>query len=391
MEKLIKLREERAGLVKKAREIQGEAEKREKPELSAEERTQIDRIMTDVRELTQKLQDEETLQAAEGENRAASGQNPGEEQEAVEMRSFRKFITSGESRGLVAGTVTEGGALAPQQFYDRLFQDIDAQFPLFNRCDVVTIRGAGSLGAPQLTADVSDPDWTAEVPANDIEEDTDLGFSLRTLTPSPLTKLVKISRRLVNAAAIDPDGLVRRRLAYKNAKALENGMFNGDGIGKALGIYTVSASGVPASRDVIGTSATGITYEDVVRTKRKVSSKYKDKIWLCHEDFVTACMLLKDNNGRPLWVDGFASGEPARICGLPYYESEVAPNTFAANQYVAAVADLNYYLWAVSGQVEIQVLMELFRLKNQTGYLSYLEADGSPVVPEAFARLKLAA
>lgn len=394
MEEIIRMKEERQGLVKKAREIQAVAEnraqeeKRDRPEFTAEERNQLDRIMAEVRDLNKAIQDAETLAAAEGENRGAPGQNPAGNGESAEERAFSHYLTTGEKRdGLTVGNVLEGGALATEKWYNRLFHDIDAAFTLLEKCDVQEVTGSGSLGAAGLTADVSDPDWTDEVPAANLTPDDQMATKKYTINPGPLTKLVKVSQKFLSATG---DQVVRQRLAHKFAAAFENGILNGDGTKAPLGIFTASASGVPTTRDIAAVSQTVITYDDVVKLKRKVSGKYKNKIIICHEDFVTACMLLKDTSGRPLWIDGFQNGEPARLINLPYYESEVAPSTFAADQYVAAVADMSYYLFARVKNVEVQVLDQLFSLTNQVGFKGYVEADGAPMVPEAFARLKMA-
>jgi HK97 family phage major capsid protein len=72
--------------------------------------------------------------------------------------------------------------------------------------------------------------------------------------------------------------------------------------------------------------------------------------------------------------------------------SEFAPNTFTASQYVAIVGDFKagYYI-VDSLQLEIEILTELFTLKNQQGVLGRKETDGMPVLEEAFSRLKLSA
>lgn len=77
--------------------------------------------------------------------------------------------------------------------------------------------------------------------------------------------------------------------------------------------------------------------------------------------------------------------------GRPIHESEFAPNTFTANQYVAIFGDLRYYHIVTSLDLEILSNPYLLMGSNKTAFFFNHESDGQPVLEEAFTRLQMAA
>ncbi len=110
-----------------------------------------------------------------------------------------------------------------------------------------------------------------------------------------------------------------------------------------------------------------------------------------HRDAVKQIRKLKDGNGQYIWQPSLQAGQPDAILNRPVTMSEYMPNTFTASQYVGIIGDLQWY-WIVDAlTLTIQVLVELYAETNQNGYIGRLEADGMPVLEEAFTRVKLAA
>ena len=100
---------------------------------------------------------------------------------------------------------------------------------------------------------------------------------------------------------------------------------------------------------------------------------------------------LTDAEGQFIWRESMRDGEPDRLLGRPSRMSEFAPNTLAANQYVGLLGDFSHY-WIIDSLImQIQRLTELYAETGQIGFIGRYEGDGQPVLPEAFARIKLAA
>lgn len=397
---------------KKARRAQLIAEMRamnetvlsEKRDFNEEEKKLYDEKDKEMRELSAQIMAEEREAAIAGfatELPKPTSDEGRSAPETNEMESFRKFLMTGEKRDLTVGTSGSQGngyALAPQEFSDEIITAVEKDTQLYKIVDKIPVNGAGSLGLPYESTDASDAAWTNEVPSDDISADSAWAFGKRELAPKDLAKLVKVSKKMIASSAVPIDQLVRNKLAYKFMCAFEKGIVSGTGSGQPLGVFTADANGVSTARDVVSDrsaflKASGMPCcaDDLIKMKMKLRPGYrKNAVWVMHTDILKSIMLLKDNDGQYMWRPGLRDGEPDTILGMPVIESEFAPNIVGTNLYVAVLGDFkDYYKFAYWKNVDIQVLVEQFALKNCIGYLGHTLADGMPVLGEAFARLKV--
>lgn len=399
-DKIMEMRNQRATLVAEARAVIDKAAE-EKRELGAEEKQKYDKIHDDARQLKENIEREERQLAIESELRDFAGkpapQNPQVETVDKRTTAFRNYLQTGagldEARALANDVNTEGGFLsAPEQFIAELIKGIDNQVLVKKYARVIPVTTSDSLGIPTLASDVSDPDWTTEI--GTIQEDTDLAFGKRELKPQQLTKLVKVSMKLLRTSAIPVEALVMERLAYKFAVATENAFLNGNGTNGALGVFTASAKGIPTSRDISkGNTSTAITADGLIAAKYALKQQYRVRNsvrWLFHRDAVAEIAMLKDANGQYIWRPGIENGQPDKLLNIPIDESEYAPSAFVSGAYVGILADWAYYWIAELHGLEMQRLNEHFALNSQIGFIGRGYWDGMPVLPEAFARVTLA-
>lgn len=402
------LRDQRGNAAAKGRQILDKAEA-EKRELTVEERAGWDAAMNDVSRLGKEIDVEERQAAVDLQmakeglaNVDTRGTNANPDAEKAKA-AFRKAILLGETRltepellslrsGLTAGNDISAGYLnTPQEFVKVLIQKVKDQVFMRGLGTIFPLGSAASMGAPSLENDVDDPDWTAEVKA--AVEDTGLGFGKRELTPHPLSKLVKISHKLLRTAALDPEAIVMDRLAYKFGIAMEKGYLLGSGAQQPLGVFVASNDGIPTSRDVsTGNTATALTFDGLLSAKYSLKAQYQGKAqWLFHRDAIAMIAKLKDGDGQYLWQASQQVGQPDMLSGRPLMMSEYVPNTFTASKYVGMFADFTHYWIADCMGLQFQRLNELYAVNNQVGFIGRLETDGMPVLPEAFARIKLSA
>jgi len=312
------------------------------------------------------------------------------------IKAFRSFLVNGrgsltgeELRALQVDSPTAGGYLvAPQEFTAELIKAIDDQTFIRQLATVLPVTAAESLGAASLDADPADATWTSELGTG--SEDSTMAFGKRELKPYPLGKRIKVSRRLLRLASA-AEGIVRDRMAYKFGITLEKAAMTGSGAGQPLGVFTASNDGIPTSRDVAtGNAATYPTLDGLIEAKYALKGGYWQRAaWIFHRDIVKLIAKLKDGEGRPALELASTPGMPDRLLGLPLYVSEYAPNTATSALYVGIVGDFSYYWLAEALQFELQRLDELYAESNQVGFIGRLEADGMPVLAEAFARVKL--
>lgn len=292
-----------------------------------------------------------------------------------------------EERALSAGSDPDGGyTIAPRQFVARLLQAVDDRVFVRQFGTIETISQGTSLGVPSLDADPADADWTAEVAQ--VTEDTSMEFGDRELEPHPLSKLAKVSRKLLRASALNVESIVRMRLAYKFAVTMEKAYMTGDGANKPLGLFTASPSGISTGRDVLSGVSNDIDGDSLIDAKHELKAAYwANARWIASREFIKRARKLKTTDDQYIWQPGLQAGVPDRILDLPFEISEFAPSVFTSGSYVAVLGDLEFYWIADALDFEIQVLAELYAETNQTGYIGRAESDGAPVLEEAFVRI----
>jgi HK97 family phage major capsid protein len=296
-----------------------------------------------------------------------------------------------ERRALQMDVDASGGfTVAPQQFVANLIQRVDDMTFMRGLATVSQLVGAHSIGRPSLDTDVSDSDWTSELATGN--EDTDMAFGKRELSPHPLAKRIKVSRKLLRHSPLGPEALVQARLAYKMAVTQEKAFMTGNGVQQPLGVFTASASGISTGRDVsTDNAATAVTLDGLKNAKWTLKAQYHPRSqWVAHRDFGKQVDKIKDGEGRYIWQESVTVGQPDRLLGFPVNYSEYAPNTFTAGLYVAVLGDFSNYWIVESLSFEIQRLNELYAATNQVGYITRAELDAMPVLEEAFVRIKLA-
>ena len=389
------LMEKRATLVAEARKLLDLAEA-EKRELSAEERAQYDKTFDEARALGDKIQREQELREEERRLAEAGRLEPEGKKENPEERklqAFRNFLVNGnaaEYRALANDSDASGGFLhAAEQFVARLIKGLDNRVFVRQYATVLPVTGSDTLGVPTLTADPADPTWTTEIAAP--SEDSTMAFGRRSLQPEQLSKLIKISMKLLRTSALPIENLVADRLAYKFAVAQENAFLNGDGDGEPLGIFTADANGINTDRDVsTGNSDTAVTADGLTEAKYALKAQYRGSArWIFHRDGVKKISKLKDGEGQYLWRPGITAGEPDILMGLPVDESEYVPTTWTTGLYVGALCNWSNYWIAELQGVELQRLVELYAGTSQIGFIGRMYADGAPVLAESFVRVKL--
>ncbi|MFJ8863620.1 phage major capsid protein [Streptomyces sp. NPDC102451] len=401
MPNIRELRTKRTKLGADARAIMQTAED-EGRSMTPEEETRFDKLM-DERDgvdttigRAERLEDKERQDPVEDDQPGARGGEAAMGALRAYLLGGRSVLTETQARALNAGHDPEGGFLvAPQQFVKDLLKGVDDMVALRGLATVHQLTQAESLGVPTLDNDLSDAEWTSELSTG--SQDDGLRFGKRELRPHPLAKRVKISRKLLRAAVMNPETLVRERMEYKFGVTAEKSYMVGDGNQKPLGLFTAHADGIPTTRDLdISTSGSGFvntaggnSADDLITAKYTLKSAYHAKArWLFHRMMIASVRKLKDGDGNYIWKAGLASDQGDRILDLPFITSEFAPATFGDGDYVGMLGDFSYYWIAEALSFEVQRLNELYAETNQVGFIGRQEADGMPVLSEAFVRLQ---
>ncbi len=390
--KLIEMKQERATLTNSLRALMSQYETVEMPgDKQAEMKTMEDRFDA----LTAKITSEE----AQLNRERAIGEAVKPDAPKSEIRDLFAKALTGETRhvdayrnALSLGVdATAGNLTAPMEFRNELIKGLDDL--LFMR-QLATIKesigAAQSLGFPYRSTAAADATWVAEVTT--APEETALEYGRREFKPNKMAKLIKMSRTLVQHAP-NADTTVMDEMRFRILAGQENGYLNGNGTAQPLGIFTASATGINTDRDVsTGNTDTTVTFDGLQEAKYSVKQQYqRGASWVGHRTLAKMLAKIKDGEGQYVWQGSVINGQPDNLLGAPFYMSEYAPNTFTTGLYVAVYGNFKQGYWIVdANEIYVQVLRELYAATNQIGYIVDYFGDGAPVLPEAFARVKLA-
>lgn len=392
MNELQKLLERKATLINEMRAMNESAKDRA---FSDEEKKSYSEKEAELKSVVAKIEAEErksTLAGFTNEPPAPAADNPGKTDGTEEKKGFFKVEKRSGDVFLSVGTKEAPGgaaALAPEEFLHEILKEVEKEAILYSRVRKLPVSGAGSLGVPYEKTDATAAEWTNEIPATEIGYDKAWEFGKRSLSPIDLVKQILITKKILAASAFPIDTLAKDKIVEKLTSAFENGIINGSGSNQPLGVFTASADGIPASRDV-ETGASAISADDLINMKMSLRPEYRSKaVWVMSTEVLKDVMKLKATDGRYLWQPAIALGEPATILGLPVIESEYAPTAKTAGSYVAVLGDFSHYWFAYWKGLDVTVLNEKYAGTNQIGFLGHTLADGQPTLPVAFARLKI--
>jgi len=265
-----------------------------------------------------------------------------------------------------------------------------------------TVTGADSIGAVYAD-DISDFEWKSEIAT--ITASTDSPFELRELSPKRLSKLIKISRKLLrhsNMAETEIMRLIVRSKAYTEEKAF----ISGTGVGQPLGFMTPSDQGVSTSRDQSTAAANTVTYDDIVNALALVEGGYRNRlVAMAHRNMEARLRKVKDTANQYIWLpvapnttlaQGLSAAMPSSLLGFPFLVSEFMPDPGVSNNITTGLRPLAFANFNLGYGIADDLLMEIvpmeetFASSNQIGYTFNSALDGMPVDQRAFSRVLVA-
>ena len=237
-----------------------------------------------------------------------------------------------EQKGLTSAINAEGGYLVDPQTAETIQSTLRGASSLRAIANVVTVDAT----AFDVLIDTTDTGagWADEDTATDETDAPQLeriSIDLHELSAMP-----KASQRLLDDSAFDVEGWLAGRIADKFARAEASAFINGDGSGKPTGILHAA----PVDNDswawgALGYVATGTAgdfdgtnpADAIVDLVYALGARYRaNASFVMNSKTAGAVRKMKDADGRFLWSDGLAAGEPARLMGYPVLIAEDMPD-----------------------------------------------------------------
>ena len=315
-------------------------------------------------------------------------------------KAFSAYLRSGDDDGL-RGLVLEGKALNTQVNADGGFL-VDPE---------TSDRIRGVLKATSSLRSISNVVNVEATSFDVLVDHTDLGSGWATETAAlaetgtpqidrisiPLHELAampKASQRLLDDSAFDVEGWLAERIADRFARAEAQAFVAGDGVDKPKGFltHTTVDNGVWAwgSLGYVPTGAAGDfaatnASDSIIDLVYALNAEYRaNATFVMNSKTAGAVRKMKDADGRFLWSDGLAAGEPARLMGYPVLVAEDMPD-IGANAYAVAFGDFRSG-YTIAERPDMRVLRDPFSAKPHVLFYASKRVGGDV---SDFAAIKL--
>lgn len=205
-----------------------------------------------------------------------------------------------------------------------------------------------------------------------------------------LSALPKASQRLLDDSAFDIENWLASRIADKFARAEASAFVNGDGVDKPKGFLNHTTvdndSWSWGNLGYIATGADGMLNADaIVDVVYALGAQYRaNATFVLNSKTAGAVRKLKDGDGRFLWSDGLAAGEPARLMGYPVLIAEDMPDV-ASDSFSIAFGDFAAG-YTVAERPDLRVLRDPFSAKPNVLFYATKRVGGDVT---DFAAIKL--
>ncbi len=320
--------------------------------------------------------------------------------EAPHQKAFAAYLRSGDDDGL-RGLVLEGKALNTAVAGEGGYL-VDPQTSEMIRG---VLKATASIRAIANVVNVEATSYDVLVDHTDMGSGwaTELANLTETSTPQidrisiplhELSAMPKASQRLLDDSAFDIESWLANRIADKFARAEAAAFVSGNGIDKPTGFltHTKVAQGswtwnnlgyvaTGAADDFASTNAS----DAIVDLVYALDAAYRaNATFVMNSKTVGAVRKMKDADGRFLWSDGLAAGEPARLMGYPVLIAEDMPD-IGADAYALAFGDFkNGY--TVAERPDLRVLRDPFSAKPHVLFYASKRVGGDV---SDFAAIKL--
>lgn len=281
---------------------------------------------------------------------------------------------------LQVGVDSEGGYLVPDEYERTLVEALEEE-NIFRKLARIINTASGERKIP-VVASKGTANWIDEEGPYEESDDT---FSQVTIGANKLGTTIKVSEELINDSVFDLEAYIAREFARRIGAREEDSFFNGDGVGKPLGILAETGG---AEVGVTAASATAITADELMDLFYSLKAPYrKNAVWVMNDSTVKAVRKLKDQTGQYLWQPALTAGTPDTLLGRPVYTSAYMP-AVAAGAKSIAFGDFKYYWIADRQGRSFKRLNELYAATGQIGFVGSQRVDGKLTLPETIKVLQ---
>lgn len=295
-----------------------------------------------------------------------------------------------EGKAMSTAVNGDGGYLVDPQTSEMIKSVLKSTASIRSVANVVNVE-ATSYDVLIDTTDLGSG-WVSE--AGSLSETATPTIDRITIPLYELSALPKASQRLLDDSAFDIETWLAGRIADRFASAEASAFINGDGVDKPTGILNhtqvANDSWAWGSLGYIATGTDGgfdasNPADAIVELVYALGAQYRSNgTFVMNSKTAGQVRKLKDADGRFLWSDGLAAGEPARLMGYPVLIAEDMPD-IASDAAAIAFGDFSAG-YTVAERPDLRILRDPFSAKPHVLFYATKRVGGDV---SDFAAIKL--
>jgi len=287
-------------------------------------------------------------------------------------------------------TTNEHAVVIPETVRDGIWREAGELYPILGDANMTFVPG--DLTIIKEVNSGSDAEWYDEQTA---VTDGDFQLAELNLTGCELAKAIPVSWKLRKMSIDAFIAYIQTLLAEKMGAALAKAIVSGQGKPgptdpwkpQPRGIVTAikAEAGTPQiiTYDPNAATPDPLTYDKLAQAMGLIKSAYKTGAAIYAKSSVIwgTLALIKDDNGRPLFVPDVTTGGVGRIFGVPVKEEDSVPDGDILIGNVARG-------YAMNVNENMTIYTEDHVKQRYTDYMGYALVDGDVLTTKAFAYIE---
>lgn len=186
------------------------------------------------------------------------------------------------------------------------------------------------------------------------------------------SKMVKVPRELLEDSAFDIAGWLGPILGERIARKTNRDFTTGSGASMPKGVVTASGLGVSAA------SATAITADEIISLVHSVDPSYRNGArFMFHDNVLMAIRKLKDGNGQYLWAPGMSAGVQNVLYGYPVTINQHMASTIESGAKSMLFGQFGKYKIRDVAGFRLKRLVERYADSDQEAFVAFTRHDGN--------------
>lgn len=298
-------------------------------------------------------------------------------QNEIDNEELRAIFTgqADETRATAMNTATnaDGGFVVNKELTGEIIKELKDRSDVLRFFDNTSI--AGTCRIPKKAGSGTATWEDEQLTPNSTPKSTTPTLDILELGQNRLYRESALTQQMLNSQEIDLKAFVLDDISETMGDAIEDAIFNGDGVKKPTGLI----AGIKASNKITLTTRGEILFDDVKKCKGKLKREaQKGASWFMAQDTFTALDLIKDEEGRyvlqpnPTMTSGYI------MLGLPIVITDAIPTLNATGaKTVIVLANPKAYHTNLQKSLSLYIYDDsAYKRAGLVGYGSDVYIDG---------------